>query len=180
LATVEILQKQAPVSEENIREGLARVQWPGRLQLIQRPGGQKLLLDGAHNAAGAEVLARAVQHHFAGIAGTLILGVLQDKDWRRICDVLAPLAGRIIAVPVASDRTADPQALAAACRAANPAAAVAVEKSAAAALQAVGDDPFVLVAGSLYLVGETLELLGQSPAPGAERALNEWTAVPIR
>ena len=52
LATVEILQKQIPVTGEKIRAGLASVNWPGRLQLIQMPNGQKILLDGAHNVAG--------------------------------------------------------------------------------------------------------------------------------
>ena len=60
VATVEALQKQIPVSAEKIREGLATVNWPGRLQLVTRPGGQKILLDGAHNVAGAEALRAAL------------------------------------------------------------------------------------------------------------------------
>ena len=56
VATVEMLQNQIPVTVEQIRDGLASVSWPGRLQLITRPGGQKILLDGAHNVAGAETL----------------------------------------------------------------------------------------------------------------------------
>ena len=48
LATVEVLKRQIPVSEEKISEGLVNVNWPGRLQLIKRPDGQNFLLDGAH------------------------------------------------------------------------------------------------------------------------------------
>src|ERR1700722_1907110 len=55
LATVEVLQTQILVNEEKIREGLQNVNWPGRLQLIERPDGQKFLLDGAHNVASAKV-----------------------------------------------------------------------------------------------------------------------------
>ena len=65
LATVEILQKQIPVTDEQIRAGLANVDWPGRLQLIQRPDGQKILLDGAHNVAGAAFLRAALERNFA-------------------------------------------------------------------------------------------------------------------
>ncbi len=61
LATVEILQKQIPVAEEKIRAGLANVNWPGRLQLVTRESGQKILLDGAHNRAGAKALREALK-----------------------------------------------------------------------------------------------------------------------
>ena len=77
-----MLQKQIPVLVEEIRAGLANVNWPGRLHVIQRANGQKILLDGAHNAAGAKALRKAVKHHFNAPKLTLILGVLEDKDWR--------------------------------------------------------------------------------------------------
>jgi dihydrofolate synthase/folylpolyglutamate synthase len=109
---------------------------------------------------------------------TLILGVLQDKDWRHICETLAPMAARIFTVPVASERTADARELAAACRAANPAAEIAACNSLRKALDQAAGDRFVVVTGSLYLVGEALELLGLSPANADERALNEWSAHP--
>jgi dihydrofolate synthase / folylpolyglutamate synthase len=176
MATVKLLQGEIPLSDVAIRNGLTTVDWPGRLQLVTRPSGQKFLLDGAHNVAGAQVLGRALEKHFSGAKRTLILGVLQDKDWRHICETLAPLAARIFTVPVASERTADQQDLAMACRPTNPSAEVMACNSVAGALErAVGDD-FVVVAGSLYLVGEALELLGLSPVTPGERALNDWSA----
>ena len=92
LATVGILQKQMPVSDEQIHTGLANVHWPGRLQLVTRASGRKILLDGAHNPAGAETLSETLQKNFPTERPTLILGVLQDKDWQHICETLAPLA----------------------------------------------------------------------------------------
>jgi dihydrofolate synthase / folylpolyglutamate synthase len=141
-----------------------------------RPAGQKILLDGAHNVAGVKVLRAALEKHFGGAKPTLVLGVLQDKDWRHICETLAPPAARILTVPVASERTADARELAAACRAANPAAEIFACDSLRPALGKIAGDDFVVVTGSLYLVGEALELLGLSPATGGERALNEWSA----
>ena len=178
LATVEVLQKRIPVAENAIHAGLAGVEWPGRLQLIQKTNGQKILLDGAHNLAGAEVLREALEQNFPAKKRTLILGILQDKNWREICRQIAPLAGKIIAVPVASERTANPAELAAECRAANPAAEMAVAQSLQEALQASSGDDFVVVTGSLYLAGEALELLGLSPANAGERGLNEWSTKP--
>jgi dihydrofolate synthase/folylpolyglutamate synthase len=188
LATVETLQRKIPVSAAAIRTGLETVQWPGRLQLVQTESGQAILLDGAHNIAGAKVLREALSsgtlkrelQRAGSETGappklTLIIGVLQDKDWPQICRTLAPMAARIFTVPVASERTADARELAAACWAANPAADIAACDSLRRALDQAASDRFVIVTGSLYLVGEALELLGLSPASGDERALNEWS-----
>ena len=108
-------------------------------------------------------------------APVLIIGVLGDKDWQAMCKILAPLAGRILAAPVASARTADARELAAVLRAANPQAETGVFESVAEALNASKNEPFVVVAGSLYLIGEALEVLGLSPADRGERGLNEWS-----
>jgi dihydrofolate synthase/folylpolyglutamate synthase len=203
IATVETLQSEIPVSEAAIRTGLETVNWPGRLQLVTLPNGQRALLDGAHNVAGAKALREALSSWSSiprpaglsdgtlkrelqqagpspGASGktTLILGVLQDKDWPQICRTLAPTAARIFTVPVASEPTADERELAAACRAANPAAEIAACDSLRRALEQTANDRFVVVTGSLYLVGEALELLGLSPATGDERALNEWNVHP--
>jgi dihydrofolate synthase/folylpolyglutamate synthase len=202
LATVETLQDKIPVNAAAIHTGLETVNWPGRLQLVARPSGQQILLDGAHNVASAKVLREALsggtpkrELQRAGsdqpslgsfsAAGTgvprklaLVLGVLQDKDWPHICETLAPAALRIFTVPVASERTADAGELAAACRAANPAAEITVCDSLRRALELAAGDCFVVVTGSLYLVGEALQQLGLSPATGDERALNEWSESP--
>ena len=187
VATVEVLQKQIPVSKKQIETGLKSVKWPGRLQLIQRPNGQIILLDGAHNVAGAKALRNVLRLEApvsdpawrfgfqrragpeAGDPITLILGVLQDKDWQHISEILAPLAEKIFTVPVASERTADPNELATACRAANGAAQIFVCASLDEAFAKTAGDKFLLVTGSLYLVGEALEILGLSPAAGSER-----------
>jgi dihydrofolate synthase / folylpolyglutamate synthase len=178
------LQKQIPASEEKIHEGLANVKWPGRLQLIEKPDGQKFLLDGAHNVASAKALREALEKIFPTTERTLILGVLQDKDWRQICEILSPLAAKIFLVPVASERSANPKELAEICRIANPAAEIFVCDSLKDAFEKTGsreNSPrknFIVVTGSLYLVGEALELLGFSPAAENERALNEWSSKP--
>ena len=176
LTTVEILQNQIPVSEAAIRTGLSQLQWPGRLQLVTRPDGQQILLDGAHNAGGAVALRAAVEEEFPGARPALILGVLADKDWAVMCESLAPLAGRIWCVPVSSERTADPAQLRASCARANPAAEVNLSPTLPAALAESGREPLVVIAGSLYLIGEALECLHVAPAPARdEKGLNEWS-----
>jgi len=175
VATVEVLQKEIPVPPEIIRAGLASVDWPGRLQLLQMPGGVKILLDGAHNVAGAEVLRMALKNEFADLRPTIIFGSLGDKQWPDICRLLAPLASRILTVPVASRRTADAREVAATFRTANPAAEVTACANLAEALKVSENAGFIVITGSLYLIGEALDRLGYALAGVSERGLNEWS-----
>jgi dihydrofolate synthase/folylpolyglutamate synthase len=176
LATVEVLRQDIPVTEEKIREGFENVNWPGRLQLIETPAGQKFLLDGAHNVAGADTLRTALENNFLAGRPVFIFGALADKNWPDICRLLAPLAAKVFTVPVASERTAKPADLAACFRRANPALEIMALENLAAALIACKNEPFVVITGSLYLVGEALEQFGFSPVAAGERGLNEWSA----
>jgi dihydrofolate synthase/folylpolyglutamate synthase len=179
LATVDAVRTHIPVAESALREGLRILRWPGRLQQIRTSSDQLFLLDGAHNLGGVGTLSAALRQYFPGRPPTLILGILGDKDWRPMCQALAPLAERILLVPVKSDRSAAPGDLLRLCAEANPRAEARALGSLAEAMAEARRDPFVLVAGSLYLVGEALELLHLSPADGHnERALNEWSAGP--
>jgi dihydrofolate synthase/folylpolyglutamate synthase len=180
-ATVRALTSQIPVDDDTIRAGLSRVHWAGRLQLVTRSSGQKILLDGAHNIGGAGILAAAVKEYFPAAKPTLVLGILRDKDWAGMCGILAPLAERILLVPVPSERSATPQELAVPCRRANPRARVVECTSLGEALAATVEDRFVTIAGSLYLIGEAMELLHLSARkPANERGLNEWSGAAVR
>jgi len=174
VAAVRVLSGPIPVSDSTLRRGLSKVRWPGRLQLLTGPGDQQILLDGAHNPAGAEALRVALDQYFPRQSFTLMLGVLGDKNWAAICETLAPRAARILLTPVGSERSASPADLAAACHKANPAAEATVWASVEEALGIGLRSPFLLVTGSLYLVGEVLEKLGQLTSSQAERGLNEW------
>jgi dihydrofolate synthase/folylpolyglutamate synthase len=179
VATVEVLQPAIPVSKEAMQRGLAMVHWPGRLQLLTRATGQQILLDGAHNLDGVKVLATALRSQYPNAKPTFILGVLGDKDWRAMCEILAPLAARILLVPVGSERTAKPEALAGVCQGVNPSAEVWCGASLQEALARADQDALVVIAGSLYLVGEALVLLDPNFQDGVdERRLNEWGGSP--
>lgn len=175
LATVRAVQPVLPVPESAVRAGLTQLNWPGRLQLVTLPGGRKVLLDGAHNPSGAATLRAALAEHFPDAKPALVLGILEDKDWHLMCDILAPVACRVLAVPVSSERTMPADMLTAACRKVNPAAAVEACATLAEALRVVAEEPFVVIAGSLYLVGEAMEQLHLAATPaGDEKGLNEW------
>lgn len=142
---------------------------------------QRILLDGAHNSGGATALRAALEEHFPNAKPALILGIMQDKDWDLMCEILAPLAGRIFCTPVSSERSAAPDQLRAACLRTNPEAGATTCASLAEAIRLAAGDPFVVIAGSLYLIGEAMELLHVTAAPQKdERSLNEWTQQPVQ
>jgi len=175
IAAARVLNAGLPVNDASMRAGLAGVFWPGRLQRIDLAGGRTILLDGAHNPAGAAALRVALEAEHPGARPTLVFGVFRDKDSAAMCQSLAPLARRLLLVPVHAERTEDPERLVGACRLANPGAAVETCASLGEALDLAARDKFVVVAGSLYLVGEAMELLHLAIAPPRdEKALNEW------
>jgi dihydrofolate synthase/folylpolyglutamate synthase len=151
-----------------VHEGLMQTAWPGRFQIVNDH--PTVVLDGAHNAAAAEKLAATLREHFAGRKLTLILGVLRDKNYDQMCQILAPLAGQVLCVPVNSERTSDPDQLARWCKAANPPAQITVVPNLAQAYAQARSESadVVVIAGSLFLVGEALDRLGFAHATKAK------------
>jgi len=175
LATVKTLRATLPVSDKAISDGLSHVQWPGRMQLVRVSGGRKFLLDGAHNPGGVATLRDALAEYFPGEQPALIIGMLEDKNWHLMCEILVPLARRTLCVPVSSSRTMTGETLAESCRRTSPATDVTACSSLAEALRAVASEPFVVIAGSLYLIGEAMEQLHLAVTPDSdEKGLNEW------
>jgi dihydrofolate synthase / folylpolyglutamate synthase len=174
-ATVRTLRFLLPVSDGQLAAGLAAADWPGRFQRLRR-GAQTVILDGAHNRDGVAALAATLAAELPGQRPTLVLGLLADKEWAEMLRALLPLAGRVLTVPVASARTVSAEDLRAACQRSGVPRPVKACENVAAALKLAAADPLVLVTGSLYLVGEALEVLGAAPGQrGEERGLNEWT-----
>lgn len=151
----------APLDEAAVSRGLAAVRWPGRLQRLEREGARPLLLDGAHNPPGASALAEHLD--VTGLAGRvdLLFGGMSDKDLPGVFAPLAARARRIVLVAPESPRAEKPEALRARLGRPDLETADSVAEGLARLEEAGGDGP-VLVAGSLYLVGEVLRL--RSPA----------------
>lgn len=176
LAVVQLLQPHIPASERAMRQGLKTTHWDGRLQVVQQADGRAILLDGAHNPAGAQTLAATLPTFARHGPPALILGTMADKDYSEICHCLAPLAGKIYLSPVGSDRGTDPELLAECCRKANADAEIVVCRNIADALAQSANEPLVVVTGSLYFVGEAMQELGLASSE-SERGLNDYGAL---
>jgi len=131
--------------------GIAETHWPGRLEHISP--NPDIVLDGAHNSAGALALARYLETYYSGRKRWMIFGAMRDKAVAEMAEILFPLADELILTAADSPRSMPPEELA---KLAGRGRAVA---NIGAALQLVAGevraDDAIIVTGSLFLVGET-------------------------
>jgi dihydrofolate synthase/folylpolyglutamate synthase len=142
--------------EPAIRAGLARARWPGRFDVRPRPHGGWLVLDGAHNPAGARALAASLQTYFGDTPTTLVMGMLRDKDAAGILAPLLPRARRLVLTASGNPRAAAPEALRTLVPASLPVTLAPSVREALALADGNPGTPIVCVAGSLSVVGEAL------------------------
>ncbi len=140
-------------------DGMAEARWPGRLEHVgERP---EIILDGAHNPAGAWALAAYIRHFYANRRVWLVYGSMRDKAVEEITGTLFPLASRIIVTAPHFARALRPDAVEEVWRGGN------VETTAdlAAAIEIVRREALaedaVFITGSLFVVGEARALLVQ-------------------
>lgn len=165
LAAAEQLSSRGfPAAPQALRQGLASARWPGRMELISLPDGIELLLDGAHNPAGALALAEALAA-YGTRTKILLLGMMEDKDLQGILQPLLQQIQQVITVSPAQERAIPAAELAASCMAGG--VPVTAAESAAAGLAsaqaAAKPGDLIIAAGSLFLVGELKALLAGIP-----------------
>lgn len=133
-------------------EGLNRVEWPGRLELI--PGKPSFLLDGAHNPDGCLALVKSLEELFPGKTITAVVGIMDNRPVEEMAAILAPKLGKVVATLVPDPKAAPTARIAAAFRRLGVEAVEMPDPQQAfqAVLTAAGDSP-VLLTGSLYLIG---------------------------
>jgi len=156
VAAVESLLGRS-LEPDAVREAAAAVTSPGRMEIVGHD--PVFMLDGAHNPHGSAALGAALDEEFPTTRWRLVLGVMKDKD---LPGMLAPLDGRVLGVEAAAadvDGAAPPEAIADVAHDALgvPARFHGSVEAALAAARESGDP--ILVAGSLYLVGEVRRLL---------------------
>jgi dihydrofolate synthase / folylpolyglutamate synthase len=142
------------LNSDSVHYGLSKVSWPGRFETIC-PG---VILDGAHNPQSAEALAAAWQENFSSEKAALVFSAVDGKDIDGILQFLAPLASKIFLCPVDTPRAVSAKELANYLPENSPPHEIFgnfAQAFAAAKLQ----QETILIAGSLFLVGEARALL---------------------
>jgi len=148
------------VGLDAIRDGLANVAWPGRLDHRRLADGREVVLDAAHNPAGARALASYVRG--LGVAKpTLVFGAMRDKDVDGMLTVLLPEFARVFVTKPSSPRSADPEELASRIRKIVPSLDVSVVASPHAAVaEATRSSSLTVIAGSIFLLGDVIREIG--------------------
>ena len=173
LALVELARDQGlDAPESAVREGMGSVRWEGRLEIAERH--PFLLLDGAHNPAAAESLARYLagfRHAHPGARVILLIGMMRDKDWSGFCSAVCPEADEVVVTEPSIPRSASVGELrSAVCAQGGSLHTVPVPADALAyARRLAAREDVICVTGSLMLVGEVKALLrgcGLSPIRG--------------
>ena len=156
--TAAVALSRLGVAFDAIREGIAQTRWPGRLELVSEH--PEIIVDGAHNPAGARALARYIERFYARRRVRLIYGAMRDKAVEEIAGILFPLAWQVIVTAPRQSRALAPEALRDV--AAHPNLQVAARLEEALNLvRGAGDENAVFITGSLFLVAEARALLGQ-------------------
>ena len=169
LATLETLRKTFPMTEEQLRLGLLRASWPGRLEIVsERPF---VVLDGAHNPQAMEVLCAELPDVLQGRRATVLLSIMRDKDWRSMIPLLAEVAQEIVVTRVQQARAEDPMVLTKEIAPLLPSRVLPDAQAACRQLMAEAKpDAALVVCGSLFLVGEVYPLFFP---PGGDVAVHQ-------
>lgn len=160
LATLEILRKSGAVKldREALYEGLKRARQPGRFEVISED--PLVIIDGAHNEAGAQALQETMAQHFAGKKILLVAGILADKEIDSIVKFLTKITDHIIVTEPDNPRKLAAEKLAEHVADFGAAAEVVSDVEAAVhrAKELADGYDVILLAGSLYLIGDVRRL----------------------
>ncbi len=151
------------ITAKSIERGIRETRWPGRFQVIgARPGWPEMVIDVAHNPAGAWALRSCLSERYEGRPLIFVFGAMRDKAISEMTEILFPLAERVIATRPENPRAASPEEIQqAAARTGVEIESVedvvgAVERARTSASKS----EIVVITGSIYLVGEVMRLIG--------------------
>jgi dihydrofolate synthase/folylpolyglutamate synthase len=159
---LELIDSQGvAVSPDAVRMGVATPSWPGRLDLRRLPDGREILFDAAHNPAGAAALASYLLEG-DGERRPLVFAGMHDKDLEGMLRALLPVVGPVVITRASNRRSADPEVVADLIHTIAPTAVVSIAPTPLNALDAAWRaSQRIIVAGSIFLVGDVLKLAQQ-------------------
>jgi dihydrofolate synthase/folylpolyglutamate synthase len=142
------------ISDENVREGIATVSWPGRFELVAR--NPLFIVDGGHNPQCIEALVNNVRDYLGDKKLVILTGVLADKDYNQMYADMVPFASEIVTMTPPNPRALTAQQLKAYLdQFGKPVTACdTIAEGVQMAKAKAGEDGVVLAYGSLYMVGD--------------------------
>ena len=164
IAAAEELNKQGfPVTAESIEQGLRETRWPGRFHVIPASGSSpEYVFDVAHNPSGAWALRSTLSNSYEDRRLIFVFGAMRDKAISEMCEILFPLAERVIATQADNPRSATPQEIRDAAHRTHTEIELSrdVPSALARARAIAGTDGVIVITGSIYVVGEAMRARG--------------------
>jgi dihydrofolate synthase / folylpolyglutamate synthase len=166
LAACELLSHNgASISQENCRQGLLNLSWPGRLEIVcESP---RIILDGAHNLVAARKLAAYLAQEAGQRPITMVIGILDDKPYKAMLSALVPVTQKVIFTRPKIDRGLPPETLYTEARQYGKEMMILpdVHQAVQQAVNQAAPDDIICIAGSLYVVGEAKASLSDRQPP---------------
>jgi dihydrofolate synthase/folylpolyglutamate synthase len=151
------------ITPQSIERGIRQTRWPGRFQVLApHAGWPEIVLDVAHNPAGAWALRSALSELYDNRPLIFVFGAMRDKAISEMTEILFPVAERVIATRPENPRSALPEEIQLAGSRTGTEIETVVEVGAALdrARAVARQDTVIVVTGSIYLVGEAMQILG--------------------
>jgi dihydrofolate synthase/folylpolyglutamate synthase len=153
------------ITPRQIEQGIRETHWPGRFHVLPPSPAthqREMVLDVAHNPAGAWALRSTLSETLADRDFTIVFGAMADKAIQEMADILFPIAQRVVVTHIENPRAASTaQLLQAGLRTGT---SIVAEQSVAAALARAAEltppNTVIVVTGSIFLVGDTMKALG--------------------
>ncbi|MBA3883385.1 MAG: bifunctional folylpolyglutamate synthase/dihydrofolate synthase [Chthoniobacterales bacterium] len=163
LAIAALRSSGITIDKNFVDAGLAKVTWPARFHRWDN----RIVIDGAHNPAGAASLVETWRETFGDTRASVILATLRDKDTAGIVSALLPITARVFLPEARAERALPPDQQADVVRSAASSSSlyVSIQRNLATALEeALRCESPILITGSLHFAGEALALLGGDPS----------------
>jgi dihydrofolate synthase/folylpolyglutamate synthase len=156
-ATAAVALTRLGISEPEIIAGIAQTRWPGRLECVSEH--PEIILDGAHNPAGARALAAYIARFYAGRRVRLIYGAMRDKAIDEIGGILFPHAQQVVVTAPRQARALAPESIRQVAEHPHLRTAANLRDALAMVNEDATADDVIFITGSLFLVAEAREML---------------------
>ena len=164
-----VMKQDDRINENDLREGLARSQWKGRFEIHDVKG---VVMDGAHNPAGAEALGEALDEQYPGKRRIFVFASLADKDTETVLQLLVRKGDMVFACEAPTPRTRKAEEIGTMLESQKIKAEFKAEHSVDEALSdaaaAAGENDIVMICGSLYILGDAIRFIEEKEASAAE------------
>jgi len=155
LEAIEVLRKKGwKLEQSEVEHGLYAVSWPARFEVLSDE--PYFVVDGGHNPQCAETVRDNLLHYFPDVKRVILLGVLRDKDYMSLAEIINDAADEYVCISPVSDRALSEKELAEALKVFGKPVSYSetIGEGVSAAIKAAGKDGMVCAVGSLYMAGD--------------------------